>query len=303
MGAKSTTAEHLVLSETRDGTDVLEFCSPASLYLTGEQALAYLQAVLTPDYQIRLTQPFGQLLQSHVAAVIGEPDAPIDLIDLGPGLPFNTLPIINYLRDSSVDFRYVPVDISQAFLTMTTCCFENEPFETIPLHMLFEELADLLTGNPKFPESRQRLINIGLTFNNFELTQMCDILTSLLRTGDLILAAAELGGADATERQLSLYRTGEAETFNFLPLKRLGISREKLEYFVRAHGSRIEMGFGVVEGVALDGEQGISAGAEIVTSVSYRHREDDLRRELSLRFSSVQIHKGKGTFVHLVAMR
>ena len=164
-------------------------------------------------------------------------------------------------------------------------------FETIPLNVLFEDLADSLASASWFPNSYRRVINIGLTFNNFSLSEICQILRSIFRKGDQVLAASELLGASDEDARLAPYRTEAAKQFNFLPLKALGFSLDQLDYFVRIHVGRIEMGFEVQESHMLPTGETVVEDSEIITSASYRYTEGELRSGLHEYFSDIDIYR------------
>ncbi len=284
---------------------VYEFASPASLYITGEQALAYLTATLTKEYQTRLVEPLGQLLKQHLPAHLHEEAAPTVMIDLGPGIPINSLPILKYLTGTHSEFLYVPVDISKVFLTITASFFQDADFETIPVNALFEELPERLSQHDRVPRKHRRVINIGLTFNNFPLPAICGILRSICREGDRIIAASELVGpefGDDSDALLAPYRTDHAETFNFLPLQALGLRRTDLAYFARTFHHRIEMGFRAVRELTVPSIGRVSRGTEILTSVSYRYTRGELLAGLRKYFSRVRSSTEGHSSVCLLSM-
>lgn len=296
-----------LVRSTRPGESraVYEFASPASLYLTGEQALAYLAATLTGPYQTRLVEPLGRLLEEHLPTQLHQGGAPTVMIDLGPGLPINSLPILKHLAGTGEKLWYVPVDISRVFLTITACFFEDAGFETIPVRALFEELPEHLSRNDQIPSSCRRVVNIGLTFNNFPLDTSCRILKSIFREGDRVLAASELIDPKkhlSSEGLLTPYRTKHAENFNFLSLQALGLNRSDLVYFARTFDQGIEMGFRVCREITIPGIGQAPPGTDLMTSVSYRYALDTLLAGLRKHFPCVHCCTEEHASVCLISM-
>lgn len=284
------------------GKDIYEFHSPSNLYLSGEQALTYLEATLTASYQTRLAEPLRALMYRHIPTLLINSKDPICLIDLGPGVPLNTLPIINYLLSKYQTFFYLPVDISETFLTITSCFFKDQSFRTYPIKELFQKAAPVINNMDGLPKKHHRLINVGLTFNNFPLREIIEILSSFYREGDQILAASELH-ENSTNTVLTPYKTVAAERFNYLPLRILGFNISILRYFVRLDLGRIEMGFSLIEEFKTEDGRIINEGAEIITSVSYRHTKDELVKSLSQQFKHIKILKNNNGNVCLMEIK
>lgn len=258
--------------------------SPPNLYLVEKQANAYLQLMARP-YGSGFHACVRSLIAQHSGELLTGLGREIDLVDLGPGYPDKSFPLLAYMQRQNIAGCYMPVDISQKFLDVSAAACRPFGFPVVPHHMLFEELPEQLRKN-RSPANR--LIMMGITFMNYEPMRILPLLGDLGAAGNAVVLAGELYQPGKIGAMLEPYETHEAEAFNLLPLELAGLSQRSLRYFVRFQRSRIEMGFTLVSPIETT-EFTIHTGCEIVTSLSYRYRPDELLSVLKPHFPRLEL--------------
>lgn len=262
---------------------------PFNLYLVDDQAELYLETIATTPFERQLYRPLVALLQEYAGDLIDLPaGTQVDFIDLGPGLPDKSLPLIDYVDAHYPGFRYVPVDISSHFLEITTGFFRYRQFPVLPQRVLFEELSSYLRDHPNFAEPRCRIVNIGLTFNNFEPAKIARILSDVSHPNGIAIIATESIDRVSEQAVVNPYCSKDADTFNFRILELLGFERQDFQYYAEFKNARVEMGFIALRTLAFNGRQ-LPAGSNIRTSISYRYHISDLRDHLLKFFRDIRI--------------
>ncbi len=275
-------------SQTDKKNQVLHLDRPYNLYLVHDQAELYLETIATAPFERQLYRPLIHLLQSEAGTMLADLGPNIDLIDLGPGLPDKSLPLVDFLDSSSRGFRYIPVDISSHFLSLTTSYFRYRRFPILPLQVLFEELPSVLHNDPRFLPDRIRVVNIGLTFNNYQPTEIIPLMHNIMGPfGIGVLATESIDLTDPNDI-LVPYVTSDADTFNFRMLALLGFERADFEYYAVLNGDCVNMGFQAVNHIVLGSGHSIAPGVRIQTSFSYRYRLTSLHNLLTTTFSEVR---------------
>jgi Histidine-specific methyltransferase, SAM-dependent len=256
---------------------------PSNLYLIEKQADAYLD-LMARSYGDGFHARIRNLIARHSEDLLAGLHPRIDLIDLGPGYPDKSFPLLECMRRRNTAGRYLPIDISRRFLDVAAAACRPFGFPIEPHHTLLEELPEELR---RLPTCARRLVMMGVTFMNYAPGQVLLLLSRMLRRGDAAIIAGELHSGDCVAALTGPYESEPAKAFNFFPLELAGVPQDHLSYFVRFIRGRIEMGFTILRPVRI-GETSIAAGREIVTSISYRYRYQDLLSTLNRRFSIVQ---------------
>jgi uncharacterized SAM-dependent methyltransferase len=260
--------------------------NPFNLYLIDRQAEVYLGLMQSPSYGEGFHATIRKLIEQNSAPIVSSLAAPLDVVDLGPGYPDKTFPLLDRMRAEHLAGCYVPVDINRRFLRLAADACRPFGFPIEPRHLLFEELPKSLS---RTSASSGRLLLMGVTFMNYAPGRACHLLSKLIQRGDAAVIAVELLRDGAIESMMGPYRSDQAEAFNFLPLEIVGIPRGSVEYFVRFERCRIEMGFAVQRWVDT-GRVHLRPGQQIVTSFSYRYHIQDLRALLEHHFFRVEIY-------------
>jgi hypothetical protein len=260
--------------------------NPANLYRDDLQADAYLSLMNFAPYGNGFHATVRSLIERHASDLLAGLGESIEFIDLGPGYPDKSFPILRQMQRSGTEGRYRPVDISRRFLDLAADACRGYGFPVSPTHMLFEDLPELLHSSPS---RAARLIMMGVTFLNYESNAGTALLARMLCSRDAAVIAGELLDPGAPpESLIAPYASEKAKLFNLLPLRLAGVACEHLQYFVRFRNRRIEMGFHVTAPVPFR-DTCLFPGQELVTAFSYRYTYHQLEAVLRSRFPHVEL--------------
>ena len=256
-----------------DSPKIILMNKPFNLSLTDDQADTYIKTIEDEIFKKQIYYPFKKLLKKQTENILAKIEGDLDFIDLGPGYPDKTLPLLQYLSLHCNSLRYMPVDISKHFLDITIEFMKKYSYETIPLNCLFEELPQIMLSHKIFREKRVRLFNIGFTFNNYPSRKIFSLFKKYLANNSVGLIATETINDDIT-KALEPYKTKKAEVFNFMILQNIGFEQSSFKYFVNYKNSCIEMGFDVKKDIEISKSLSLKRNDKIITSISYRYPKE-----------------------------
>jgi uncharacterized SAM-dependent methyltransferase len=195
------------------------------------------------------------------------------LVDLGPGYPTKTIPIVDMLRARTKRLVYCPVDINPHFLSLACTRISKfrdvrvHPFQQLFQYLLRSQLSNVATGR-----HAQLIVSIGPTFMNFAASEISSILRRLTRTGDLCLVCAQFKSPRITPAALiEPYDTADVERFNFSILKHIGFKSNEVSYFVDFAHHCVNMGFRVLTPSLTMASLGFRRHDTIITAKSHRY--------------------------------
>ncbi|MBU0490477.1 MAG: L-histidine N(alpha)-methyltransferase [Chloroflexi bacterium] len=261
---------------------------PHLLYLSDEQADVYLEVMETEEYTASFHGPTVEIIKSNLPAIFSDIEEGVSLIDMGPGYPDKSLPMVQYLKVRGIPCRYVPVDVSRPFLDLAARHVEPFVEWVYPVHAIFETCADRI---PAEVYQYTTYCMIGLTFMNFPPEILVPLLQDIAGGDGRVVVASELLSDTKTEDLvLAAYRTEAARAFGFGPLRHLGFREGELAYQPVFANGRVELHYRLEQapGDALQA-LGVRAGHTIVTAVSYRYTENQLRELLRRYFKSQRV--------------
>ena len=261
----------------------IELRQPYNLYLQDRQADLYLKMMHYAPYKNSCHEAIRELIAEHRTELLGTDTKSIEIIDLGPGYPDKTFPLLDAVRARGIQCRYIPVDISRRFLSIASDACQGFGVSVHAMHCLFEELPAVLAPQPA---GTHRLFIMGVTFMNYTAEEAVRLLSSLSGRNTSFLVATVLLPDGPVEPVLAPYRAADARMFNLLPLDIAGFPESCLDYFVRFRHGRVEMGFSVMSDVRIQGVA-VQRGEEILTSVSHRYRLEDFQSVLRQGFGQV----------------
>jgi len=289
---------HLKADPERDRVFLL--IEPHLLYLSDEQASAYLEAMDNEEYAGAFHGPTVEIIKENLSTLLADAADGVALIDLGPGYPDKSLPMVQYLKERSVPCRYVPVDVSRPFLDLAARHVEPFVEQVHPVFARFEECASHI---PAEVYRYTAYCLIGLTFMNFAPETVLPLLKSIAGPGGRAMVASELLSARKTPEQvLASYRTREAQAFGFGPLELLGLRENEFTHQAVFTNGRVELQYKRREDRGHASQtQDIEPGDTVVTAVSYRYTMEQLDRLLGAHFRSHRIFASQdgGTAVAL----
>ena len=263
---------------------IFSMAAPFNLYLHDTQADLYIDTIRDPVFRRAIYDPLLHTIQTNASSLVPPPGLDVDFIDLGPGFPDKSLPLVELVATTARSIRYIPVDISRRFLDITASFFRDRHLAVHPLHLLFEELPSRLQDAAEYPPNRFRLFNLGLTFDNYPPSEILYLLGALLNSDSQAIIASALIGPDP-ETVLAPYKSAKARQFNFLVLEYAGLREEDFSYEVFLVDSAIHMGFRAKANVDIGQGTCIRAGDAIITSISFRYALQELKNLLTPAFA------------------
>jgi uncharacterized SAM-dependent methyltransferase len=181
----------------------------------------------------------GDLLTAKVGAFVSpfKNLKKLNIIDIGPGDGSSALPLLNSLKKMSVEFRYVPVDISQEILDLATQnikkIFPKVSIEPVVLDFELGNFADI-TYKLKSDGSQNLMLFLGTTLGNQSdrqriLTNFRDSMTS----EDFLIIGVELVNLNKVDKIVQQYCVKEVEDLVMTVAEYIGIKRDEGKYEVR----------------------------------------------------------------------
>lgn len=160
----------------------------------------------------------------------------LNIIDIGPGNGYPVMTLLHPLKKLGVNFRYVPVDISEEMLKLASDNVKNEfpDIEIRPINLDFE-LGNFADETYKLREGgfQNLMLFLGSTLGNQSdrsrvLTNFRDSMTS----DDFLIIGVELANLHKTDKILKQYQGENVADFVFSVAEFLGIKREDGEFEV-----------------------------------------------------------------------
>ncbi len=188
----------------------------------------------------------------------------LNIVDVGCGEGSPVLPLLEALTTRNVQFRYVPVDISQRMLDAAGATVRKVyPHVDIRPKQLDFELGNFadITYELREGGAKNLLLSLGNTLGNQPdrhrvLTNLRDSMTS----DDYVIIGVELVNLSKTEKLLSQYHGPLVEDFVFAMAQTLGLTHRDGDQLVRfnADENQIELSF------KLKKDANLSVGSESI---------------------------------------
>ena len=267
--------------------------NPKNLYITDAQGQAYLDIMDNETYSSSFHDKTHILIEENISAITKNfSKKNIHIVDLGPGYPSKTFPIIDALKEKEIE--YWAVDGNNYFANISSDAIKKRGVKNChPKQMLFEDTAKTL--NKEIP----KLLILGLTIMNFEPNYILPILKECLTSkNDVSLTSIQfIDEKTNIEEILQGYKSKEAEKFNFLLLELLGFTKEDVKYTPQFANNRVEMCFEIKNVPQPLKETGIKVGDTIITAISYRHTLESFKKILSTYFTHNEIFVKDNTLI------
>jgi hypothetical protein len=169
------------------GPNTWDYSDSLLLYLpTSVDSYESLQEADTP-YNRLVTTPERQYLESIAPEVVALLPQKFEYVDLGPGTEHKEQFFFDEARKQGKEFTYIPVDISQHYLSLAESHAGGQGIPVRAMQCSFEELADEL-GESETP----RFVSIGLTFSNFEPQHILDLLKRIAGKNGFVFINAQM---------------------------------------------------------------------------------------------------------------
>lgn len=187
---------------------------------TGAEAYEDLQEDTTSYFHL-VTKPEREYLQSIADEIADMLPDHFEYVDLGPGTEHKEQFFFDALVKKNKTFTYIPVDISDYFLSLAHKYASEQNIPTRPIQASFEELAEKLgeTKNPRF-------VSLGLTFSNYDPDIIINLLKDIAGPNGFIFINAQM--RDRTDLpELQKFYQEEAIPIFDAKIKLLDLDREK----------------------------------------------------------------------------
>jgi uncharacterized SAM-dependent methyltransferase len=270
-------------------------------YLTPSQAQAYLNLEGSPDYKTAMFDTEIKMLETFMEDIAqrvlnGET---VNIIDIGCGDGKKAIPVLNSLY-KKVKMRYCPIDISSYMVSKAiekiTKLNKGEVVQfkwNISDFDNLENVSSLLRDK----EFKQNFfLFLGSTIGNFELHEvMYEIMEAMDDFEDYLLMGVALSNAKI-EDVVKSYNSPLINEFLSKVLIEIGFKKEDIELNVRYKNSRVEILYTIKKDITLYfGDQTIQfvRGDQILVAVSYRYKEEDLKKAMKIYFKDVKFYFNK----------
>lgn len=280
---KDLLLKDLVPEPNRKG--VWNFYNPKNLYLTDLQGELYLKLMGDSRYSSKFHDTTEMLIGKNAERIADHLKSDsVFIIDLGPGYPSKTFPIVDALLKRKKEVTYWAVDVNEHFGNIARDAIaERGVKNSFAKKILFEDTAQAVKkGDLKCP----KLVIIGLTFMNFKADAILKIISDCLDgKNDICLSAIECSDNVDINRLTDGYRTEEAKAFLFVLLSILGCKEEDVKYDVSFNDGRVEMAFVMKHAPQIIKGHGVRDGDRIIMAISYRHTVEFYKKILNSKFS------------------
>ncbi|NCP72105.1 L-histidine N(alpha)-methyltransferase [archaeon] len=162
-------------------------------------------------------------------------DIKLNIIDLGCGTGEPILPILDYLKENNIVFRYVPIDISNSMLNLAKNNISKKfDVEILPINIDFEQgqFSDIIYTLKK-DGFNNLLCFLGSTLgNHFNRERVLTNIRDSMGSDDYMLLGVELSNIYKTDNIINKYKITGAYNFVMFVPHYLGIKDDQVEYNV-----------------------------------------------------------------------
>ena len=257
------------------------------LYLpTGEELYESIQEEDTP-YHALVTKPEHTYLKSVISEIVSHLPKKFAYIDLGPGTEHKEQIFFDEFKKQEKEFVYVPVDINLNYLQKAREYSLGQGIETIPIQSSFEELHKGLSVL-----DLPRVVNIGLTFSNYQPQKVIDLLKKIAGVDGYCLLNSQMRDRVDMSSLLNVYGI-EAKTLTNDKLLLLGFD---LETDVSERWA--DDGFKVwCTALKNKEELGVKEGDKILLFQSLRYFKEELEEELAKSGDKYMLFDNGSSFI------
>lgn len=265
------------------------------MYITPEQAQAYLDLEHSPDYNKEVIQMEIDLIKNHIEEIIKKTGKePLNIIDMGCGDGKKAEILINQLKGIKV--RYCPIDISDYMVKKAIERISKMNVNAIVQFQWnisdFENIESITSLLRQGEFKKNVILLLGNTLGNFEFHELMHQVSNSMKKGETVLIGNGLAEGN-TESILRSYSDGMIDKFLVgIPLQ-LGLKKEEIEFNARFQNSRVELYYTIKADKkisCLDKHVEFNAGDQIIVAVSYKYKKDLLAKFLKMYFDEVKIY-------------
>lgn len=272
-------------------------------YLSDKQVKAYLAVDSSESYKRGMHDAEQDLIDRNMNKILAQMAPEVSFLDLGCGNALMTIGIVKRAEMDNHKVTFYPVDINTKILELAVKNARKAGIAAVEgLNGDFEQLDALLE---RVDQKKQRFLNLGANFVNFDSNRILSIIASAMRLKDVVYFSAQLG--DKNEDEIVRQYDGNPATKGMAlgTLEHLGFSESDVEQHARMNKETSEIEcYAVVKKLPAElNRVGIKIGDQIVVVTSFK---PTLRmfKETALRyFDGDFLFNEAGTYIGFVGRR
>ncbi len=258
---------HPITPHTWDYSDSL------LLYISsGVEIYESLQETNTQYFKL-ITQPERDYLQSIAKNVVELLPQRFEYIDLGPGTEHKEQFFFDELKRQGKEFTYIPVDISEHYLTLAEKYAKDQGVPVKTIQSSFEEVAEILGAG-----SVPRFVNIGLTFSNYKPQIILDLMKNIAGKDGYVFINSQMRDRVDMVALEKVYAE-DALTLADEKIKLLDLNPDT-DVTQREANDKIEVWSSIINPTPRLKEMGIDVGDKMLLFQSLRYVPEQLETEL-----------------------
>jgi len=239
---------------------------------SGSKTYESLQQVNTPYFKL-VTKPEREYLQNIAENVANILPHDFEYIDLGPGTEHKEQLLFDELKKQGKTFTYLPVDISDHFLSLAE---DHALKQNIPVKKIkgsFEELPEIL-GQPIKP----RFVSLGLTFSNYNPQEIIKLLKDIAGDNGYCFINAQMRDRVDMDSLLKVYQE-DAQNMADEKLQLIGLDSET-DVTPRVVDDGFKVWCNIVNSNDKLRNIGIEENDKLLVFQSLRYTKDFMQKEL-----------------------
>lgn len=279
------------------GVRVWNIANSQLLYLTSEQIEIHKELAKEPLQRKDAEQERHLFIDNFEDIKKSVGNEGFNLVVLGGGSK-RLFPLIKKLKGLKLPFRYCPVDSSAFSLKKSFDTFRAE-FPKLQIKALIANFFNLskVLNELKIGRYKRNIFYFGWsTFGNFEPTEILYNIRQLMKEDDLLLLTSAIHHPKWVDKLKKYPVKGTLINFLRKPLDILGLSEKKLRPSFRFANNRSEAVYTLKENKTFKYKGSLiklRKGDRIMTSVSYKHKKEDLMTYLHMQFSTIEAYESK----------
>jgi len=176
-----------------------DFSDSLLLYTeAGEEEYEHVQDTTNPYHEL-VTKPEHEYLAEVAEQIMAELPDEFEFIDLGPGTEGKEQFFFDAAKKLGKKFKYVPVDISKAFLSGARENARKQRIEVTPVQASFEELPS--PGSSSLP----RFVSLGFTYSNYHPKEAIRLLRGIAGEKGYVFINSQLRERTDTAKLQEIY--------------------------------------------------------------------------------------------------
>ena len=212
------------VSEILQGLKAAEKFIPSKFFYDSEGSRIFQDIMSMPEYY--LTNSEAEIFENHGAEIVSmfcNGHCNIDLVELGAGDGVKTRILVSAMIQKEVQFRYIPVDISEEAVVQLAGAMKQE-FSSLELVPKIGDYFHMIKNlSSEFP-NRKVIMFLGSNLGNFSPRESIDLLSQLNRAmsdDDLLFIGLDLKKDPEVIRNAYNDPHGHTRNFNLNLLNRM----------------------------------------------------------------------------------